>query len=113
MWDVIVLIPDNCLTWSASKIAWLAYDRISLVSFWSGIKCNASHLTETFNIPKSLCRMFSTHSREMPTVLAILFTFKRLSSITTMCIWARFSLVFAFVRRPPLSSFSRRSCPSY
>ena len=43
MWDVIVLIPDNCLTWSALKIARLAYDRISLVSF--GQTSNATPAT--------------------------------------------------------------------
>ena len=52
------------LVWSASKIARFASDRVRLVSFWPGAKSRGAHLMETFDIPISLSRMFSTRSRK-------------------------------------------------
>ena len=59
------------LAWSVSKIAKFACDGVSLVSVWSGVKSRDTHLAEIFDISYSLCRIFSTGSREIPTLLAI------------------------------------------
>ena len=102
---------SRILAWSAKKKnARFACNIVSLVSFWSGVKSCGIHLSETFDIPNSLCRMFSTCSSEMPTVLAIWFKVKRLSFIMTLCTWAMNSSVVAVVGRPQLSS-SRLSLP--
>ena len=53
------------------------------MSFWLSVKSHGTNLAETFDIPNSLCRMFSTRSREMPTVLAIRFICKHKSYIIT------------------------------
>ena len=64
---------------SASKSAKFTRDMTSLVCFWSGVKSCGIHQAETFDIPSSLCRMFSIRSREMSTASAIWLTVKRLS----------------------------------
>ena len=80
------------LAWSASKIARFACDGASHISFCSGIKNHSTHLAETFDIPNTLCRLFSTPSREMPMILANLIYSETCvihhaskHSITTLC----------------------------
>ena len=59
------------LAWSTSKIARFACNRVTLVSFSAGVKSRGIYVVGTFDIPSSLLRMFSTRSREMPTVSAV------------------------------------------
>ena len=52
--------PTLILSEKTSKIVRLTCDKISLVSFCSGVKSGATHLAETFDTPNSFCRIFST-----------------------------------------------------
>ena len=79
--------------------------------FWSGVKTNDTHRTETFDMPSSLWRMFPTRSQEMPTTLAIWLTVKRLSSITMWWTRSMFSWVVAVTGHPDLVSCSTQSLP--
>ena len=97
-WSLAQSGGPNTLTWSASKIARFACDRVSLVSLWSGIESRGTHLSETVNVPNSLCRM-RCHQYWLP---------KHLPSIMTVCM---FSSVVIVVGRPHLSSSWRLSLP--
>ena len=96
---------------SASNLAKFSSDMTSLVSFWSGVKSRGTHRAETFDMPSSLWRMFSTRSREMLITLAKWLMVNRLSFITIWWMRSMFSWVVAVEGRPDLGSSSRLSLP--
>ena len=55
--------------WIYFKSVKFACEMNSLVCFWSGVKSVGTYRAETFHMPSSLYRMFSTRSRKLPTAL--------------------------------------------
>jgi len=81
------------------------------VRFWSAVSKSSTHLAQSFFISNPSCKIYPTHSFEMPIVSAVSLTFICRSSNTISCTCSMISGVVALFGCPSCGSSSRLEQP--